>query len=231
MRRVEVGRGGVRRAAPWLRGPVGAPDGFGLLLGGFSMSLPRSVATGSTTFVDDSTPYSIDAAHTSGFLFSTSVERRFLAFAFETRWGYTSFHGTVSPAQGAAGPFAMTGNLLQWGVRLRVGARLPLGNVALAAGSGLGAGMWIVNRATIDPTPGNVTSMQGNTPQGVHGVWSVPFWASATLKPSCGWGLQAIASYDVQPTNGEGDALFLGAGLLWQPSASCAEPASIEVTP
>jgi hypothetical protein len=214
-------------ADDWLQGPAGAPDGFGLAMGGFSMSVPGSVARGTSTFVNHATPYAIDGARISGLVLSTSFERRFLALALDTMWGYGSFSGSVSPA-GASGPLSMTGNLLRWSARLRIGARLPLGRVSLAGGSGLGGGMWVVNRATVDEsTYGGFTE----TPQGVHGSWSLPLWASATFKPACDWGVQVIGSYDLEPTHTDQSALFLGAALLWQPSAACAEPERVRVTP
>ena len=57
----------------------------------------------------------------------------------------------------------------------------------------------------------------------------VRYWLGLTIKPGCNWGLQLLASYDMRPTDFDNSGLSFGAGLMFQPSAACSEPAGVQV--
>jgi len=230
--------GRMRVASPMLEGPVGAPDGFGLLLGGYTTPYPESLRSGVRTTLGDSTAFAIDPTSAQGFWLSTSFERRYFALALDTTIGGGHLSGSVRALQSApagmpgsppsAVPF--TGSFLDFGLALRVGARLPLRYATLEAGSGIGGDLW----ATIDANDAstgapNMTVAEGA--QGLSGALYVPLWASTTVKPFCGVGVQGLASYDAEPSNGWHGGVALGVGLLLQPSASCSEPAGVAVRP
>lgn len=224
-------------ADDWLAGPVGAPDGLSYVFGGFSSGLPASLASGTTAspYGGDST-YSIDTKSLGGVWLSFAYERRFLDVAFDTAIGGGAVSGTVvgiapsatgsSPA--AAGPFRFTGSVMDDALALRVGARVPLEYVSLAAGAGLGGSMWLMLGEKVDS--GSATS-NVRPPSGVQLAWDVPLWASATVKPFCDWGVQAMGAYQWQPTAAAASTVMVGVGLEWQPSAACREAPGITVSP
>jgi hypothetical protein len=230
------GRLAVARAA--LDGPVGAPDGFGLVLGGFTAPYPESIRSGVDSMGMSPTAYSIDPTSAQGVWLASTFERRYFALALDTTLGAGQLGGNVrSPADtppapgGSPGPSPFTGSFLETGLALRVGARLPLRYAALAAGSGIGGSLWLVNQATVasgGASPGQTSAM---AVQGVHAAWDVPLWAAVTVKPFCGLGVQALASYDAEPSQSWHGGVMLGVGLMFQPSAACSESAGLGVRP
>jgi hypothetical protein len=226
-------------ARPVLEGPVGAPDGLGILLGGYTSPYPESLRSGVHTLGLSSTAYTIDPASTQGFWLSTSFERRFFALAFDATFGAGQLTGTMRSLPGAptmtpiaTRPLPFSGSFLDGGLTLRVGARVPLRYATLEAGSGIGGSVWVVDQAKIAPAAAaSANGIVLAEPPGANAAWHVPLWAAVTLKPFCGVGVQALASYDAEPDASWHGGVLLGAGLLLQPSASCAETATIDVKP
>jgi hypothetical protein len=56
-------------------------------------------------------------------------------------------------------------------------------------------------------------------------------WAAVTIKPSCNWGFQGLAEYNVHPTATDNDAMTFGVGVMYQPNDACSQPASLHVAP
>ncbi len=111
------------------------------------------------------------------------------------------------------------GSVFATSAALRFGGRVARDRYALAAGAGLSAGLWT---ATIVADP---------EASGATFDWGVPVWSSLTIKPSCGMGVQALASYDVRPGDLEASSLELALGLQWQPSEACSEAPGLAVSP
>jgi hypothetical protein len=200
-----------------LAGTVGAPDGFGFMLGGFTRALDSRTTSASVNgTVVSIAPSSI----ASGWLAST-YEHRHVVLASDIQVGTANTSGTANPPGATA--TEMYTDILDLRFAARIGFRLPLGNVALAAGTGIGVD--VVN------TSGAVASDPFSTPLGETDAEAyIPLWASATYKPSCGFGVQAYAGYDIYPGESAENAPTFGAALVWQPSASCSQPAGLRVT-
>lgn len=212
-----------------LLGPTGAPDGITLVLGAFSSTYPAALRTGVTSTAP--TSYSLDATSAHGGWISTGIERRHFVFAADVATGWGSLAGTVTripdPRFPTTPPAAvpMTGSFLASSLALRLGARIPLGSISLAAGSGIGGALWITTSAHLDRT---ATTEFVEAPEGASATWFVPVWATATVKPSCDWGVQVLASTNVEPTS---DGVTFTVGAMYQPSASCAEPVGVRESP
>jgi len=198
-----------------LLGPTGAPDGLGILLGAYSATRGAHV---STNDLGDST-YAWNDIQTTGGLLSMSYEHRRFLFGYDLMVGTGSASGTSTTMDpfggGSSGPSPFTASELQLGNRLRVGVRLPERTYALAAGTGVGGDAYITT--------------SGLTGAGGDFDFYVPLWASLTIKPSCSWGVEVLASYDVHPTSMAESAPELAAGLQWQPSAACSEQPGLSV--
>jgi len=219
-------------ANPALLGPVGAPNSWGFGLGMFTSSYPDSLRAGVSSPNILPTSYSVDRAAVQGISLSSSVERRHLLIAADDLIGWGSIAGTAQalPSFGTPGsaPMAFTGSVLENSTQLRIGMRVPLSYVALAAGAGLGLTLWTTNSVQVS---GGAAQVAPIALEGMTAMWDVPLWASATFKPSCNWGVQVLASYEVQPTDTSGNMTVMTAGLQWQPSASCEEPPGLTLTP
>ena len=111
---------------------------------------------------------------------------------------------------------------------LRVGARVPMGHVALEAGIGVGLSLVDFHGDLSSPTLGTLSPP---TPTGMDVDWYVPVWSGITFKPSCTWGLQALVSYDLEPSNGMSGNATLLAGVEIQPTPACSEPTRVDVRP
>jgi len=199
-----------------LTGPTGAPDGFGLLLGAYTQSRgPYTTTNGLDT------TYAWNELDTTGAMVSLSYEHRRVAFAYDLVVGTGTTSGmstTTEPPElgGVQAPRPFTANELGVGSRVRVGLRLPERSVAFAVGSGIGGDVTITTSGLLG-TGGDDFD------------FFVPLWASLTVKPSCSWGVQVLASYDVHPTAMAESAPELTAGLQWQPSAACSESPGLTV--
>ena len=208
-----------------LRGTVAAPNGFGFGFGFYEGTF--SLRTGSDDLFH--TSYAYDRGSTTGGLTTFAYERRGFAFAYDLAVAGGSVTGSAwstDPMESSPGPVPFDGWTLQFANTLRVGARHSLQHVALAAGTGVGGDLWIVSaHVHQDPT---TTAFLAN-PGLADLDWYVPVWASLTLKPSCGWGAQLLASYQLHPTAMAESSPVITAGVLFQPSDACSEPPKIVV--
>jgi hypothetical protein len=201
-----------------LAGTVGAPNGFGFLLGGFT----RSLGTRTTSASVNGTVVSIAPSSIAGGWLASTYEHRHFVLANDIQIGTTNTNGTANPPD-TTGTEPYTGNILDLRFALRVGVRLPLHDVALAAGAGIGVD--VLN------TSGSVANDPFSTPlDDTDAEAYIPLWATATYKPSCSFGVQAYAGYDIYLGERAEDAPTFGAALVWQPSASCSEPSGLRVT-
>jgi hypothetical protein len=200
---------------PDLMGTVGAPNGFGLTLGVLGTPATRGPNSGDG-FFDSS--YTYDPGHTaySGWL-STSWERRGFELAFDLSFGTGATSGTAM--QGGTTK-SFTGTTYRFSQTFRIGKRIALRDVSLAAGLGLGWDSWI-----------NSNDIDSVGPSEPDASWYVPVWASATIKPACNWGVQVLGEYDVHPTAGDNNGMGFGVGWIYQPNDACSQPPSLRVTP
>jgi hypothetical protein len=202
-----------------LRGPTGAPNGIGLLYGGYVTT--RGPHAGSDSFFHSA--YQYDATTSEGFWLGTSSEHRNFAFAFDTMMGYSSTSGTAMSTMNG-GTSAFTNSGLNMGMEARVGARLPLGSTVVAAGTGIGGDLWFFNSTLKDKSIEFLAK-----PDGGDASWYVPLWTAVTFKSSCDWGAQLLASYEVHPGAFNEDGPAVAAGLVWQPSDACSQPVGLVV--
>ena len=206
-----------------LSGPVGAPDGLGLGLGAFTSTFPDSLRTG----VKNGTSFTIGDATTDGVILSTTIEHRYFALGVDTALGFGSLSGTLTPTSSTS-TYDFTASHMMLSGALRLGARLPLEYVAILAGSGVGASLWMTTSGSVDE-PSNTAA--AFPPTGADFLWDVPLWAAIEIKPFCSWGVEVGGSYNVEPTNFDGNTVMLNASLLWQPSSSCCEGSGVTVSP
>jgi hypothetical protein len=222
---------------PTLEGPVGAPDGIGITLGASTAS--RAAASSQTTDLwGGTTAITTDATSMHGGWLALSYEHRSFVFATDLRVVWAATSGTVQtivPPEGlraSTQPLPFTGTTGLLSATLRIGARLPLHDVALAVGTGLGGAGWIASRDVDTSHVADPAQVFADSPNDhLDGGWYVPVWGALTIKPGCGWGIEALATYDVHPTALDDSGLSLSAGLLFQPSSACAERPAIRVTP
>lgn len=228
----ELATGRLAIADGALLGPVGAPNGFGLTLGilsGPAMNGPSDHGIGGFA-----TGYTYDPGNTSRSAWiGMSIERRHVAFSIDNLFGYGTTSGTAVQTMTIGpdpdpGPFHFTGDTYQFAMTARFGARIPLHDVALAAGSGIGFQSWFISTKLTDAT---TTDLFVDPPDTIDASWIVPLWAGATIKPSCNWGVQVLAQYDIHPTATQADGLELGAGFLYQPSDACSTAPGVRVAP
>jgi hypothetical protein len=208
-----------------LKGPVGAPAGGALLLGGLYGLLPTALTkTGNVTSIDGS-PSLV------GGVLSYTLERRNLFVGFDYAIARGGFSGYVSNGAGATTGTTFTGSQFDDEIELRIGARLPLRYLALMAGSGIGGSMWISsyneNQAGLSGQTFDNTGLEG----GIKFLWHLPLWAGINLKPTCDFGVQVTTAYNWDPTESAGSYPVAMASLMWQPSPSCSRTASVNVSP
>lgn len=201
---------------PSLRGPTGAPDGAGVVLGAYA-NLRGAHDAQDPVF---STHYAYEPTSTEGLWLSIPYEHRGFVFAFDLQTGGGPVSGTATTSGSDAGRYPLDGTAFEVGSALRLGARSSLDHFAIAAGTGLGGDLWL---GAGDIHGGNVLDPSFDA------TWYVPVWTAVDYKPSCSWGVQLLASYDVHPGDTHNDAPAFGAGLLWQPSSACAEQPGLSV--
>ena len=208
----EVISGRLAVSDPDWMGTVAVPNGGGITMGMVSMPTPTSARS------DDISGdrYGYDPVGTSlGGWLSTSWERGSWEIAQDLQFAVGSISGTVA-AGGSINSFA--GNTYQWSHAWRVGRRIALRDVSFGGGLGLGYNVWFDNSSS-------------NGPNNVDGSWFVPVWAAVTIKPSCHWGVQGLAEYNVHPTATDNDAMAFGVGVIYQPNDACSQPPSFHVAP
>lgn len=205
-----------------LQGPVGAPAGLGIAVGGYSLGVPRGMQAGTVTGLSGDSGYTTSGGQLRAIWMSASYEHRYLATALDGTFGWGTLNGTV---QGTATSFQESAMASTF--TLRVGARLPLRYLALAVGSGIGGSLWF-EQPQADATAMNAIITK---PSSGPFFWHLPFWAAATVKPLCDWGIQALASYQLEPNSSDGNTFGFGVGLVWQPSPSCSQAAEVRVVP
>jgi hypothetical protein len=205
-----------------LKGPVGAPNGFGVTFGMWFAPVPSGPSTNS--IFNQSATYDGGTTATGAYV-SFSHERRNLVVASDFAFAGGPTSGVVSEADFNSNPSSQrfTGSTFVSTDQLRVGARLPLQDVALEAGSGVGLSWWVRSTSIV----GDQTSLFA--PDGIDGTFYLPLWAGATIKPTCNWGLQVMGQYDVHPTSMDTNGFELAAGVMYQPSDSCSDTPGVRV--
>jgi hypothetical protein len=213
---------------PSLLGTTAAPNRIGIAFGGLASFLPSR--SGVSTLGPVTTGYATNPATLEGGWLSLSYEHRHFASALDTSIAWTSSAGTLTPITELApnsqnpGPQPYSDTLLDFRTTARLGVRAPMGSVAFAAGSGLG-----VSFLTHIPGQNQTNIGVAEPPSGLDASVFVPVWASLTVKPSCDVGVQVLASYDVHPTDSSENGVTIAAGLLWQPSDACSQPAGVKI--
>ncbi|HEY1585040.1 MAG TPA: hypothetical protein VGH63_05080 [Polyangia bacterium] len=204
----------------WRGGTAGSPNGFGITVGAWLQPAPGGAA-GDSVF-DQSETY--DSGHTAGGAYlSFSRERRFFLTATDITVAGGSTSGVVSGDRTAQ---QFTASVFDNRYQFRVGGRLPLHFASLAAGTGIGVEWWITSGQFTSPN--NTSGLFA--PDGPDASFYLPMWASATVKATCEWGVQALAQYDVHPSSMDTNGFSFGAGVIYQPSASCSEAPGVRVT-
>lgn len=205
-----------------LQGPTGAPNGSGVAFGAWLVPSPAGT---STNYFGQTATFDGTQRGNGGYL-SFSHERRNLVVAVDLGFAAIPVSGTETGMSvfGNQAPQGFAGTAYMSMTQLRVGGRLPLQELALAAGTGIGLDWWI-----------DSTSLSGSqtsglfAPDGVDATYYLPVWASATIKPTCNWGAQVTTQYDVHPSSMATNDVELTAGIVYQPSDACSEPVGVGV--
>ncbi len=211
---------------PWLMGTAGAPNGIGVVLGVVSATSPDHGDEQAFASPDQTNHFDPQTG-TGGWL-SITFERRRIAFAIDQAFLESTISGNSTSSSGStttSQPFQ--GHSFDWRSQFRIGARLPLRDVALSIGSGIGGDMWF-DSSTLSNA--STTGAFLTPPDGVGGGFYFPMWAAATIKPSCGWGIQVLGQYDIHPVSSSADGYELAAGLIFQGSDACSEPPGVRVS-
>jgi hypothetical protein len=207
---------------PHLLGTVGAPDHLGVIAG---VSYGAAPATSGTNVGSESS-WTASSSRPKGAWLALTFERRYLAAAFDWDIGATNVSGTttnIDPMRApASSEYGQRGWYMRWAGR--IGARLPLDVVSLAAGTGLGIELGMPDAPSLEMA----TAEKLGARESWRGFF-VPAWVSVTYKPTCNWGVVALASYDVHPFSTSTDAVSLALGLTFQPSVACSAPTDIHV--
>ncbi|HTR51907.1 MAG TPA: hypothetical protein VMJ10_14425 [Kofleriaceae bacterium] len=216
---------------PALQGPTGAPNGFAFMIGGYATGNTGS-ETGTTGSGELSGSYTLAPAAMQGVWLGLGAERRHLALWADDKLGWNTMSGSLNwsgavPFGGTPGPFPFTRNQFEDDTAIRIGARAPLGYAAVAAGAGIGM-RFDMTTSSQTPSGAEITPLP---PDGLDFSWYVPLWAAVTLKASCDWGVQAVAAYDIDPTDSASSRVEVLAGLEYQPSDACNEAPYVVVKP
>jgi hypothetical protein len=213
--------------------PTAAPNGFGLVLGALVVPAMRGPSEHVLGGFGTSYTYDANPAATGAWL-GLTVERRAFVFAIDWKFASGALSGTALQTMtidnlGTPGPFHFAGSAYEFASTLRLGARVSLDHVALAAGSGVGFETWI-DSTSLQGVAGR-SDVFADAPDGPDGSWLVPLWSTLTWKPSCNWGVQVLGEYDIHPTALATNGIELGAGVLFQPSDACSATPGVRVAP
>ncbi|MFT3697001.1 MAG: hypothetical protein QM831_27920 [Kofleriaceae bacterium] len=199
-----------------LKGTLGAPNGFGFMLGFVSSPSPKG--PGTNDIFQQSFQY--DGGYRAyGGAFNFEHQRRNLYVSWDTAFTIGSISGVTTSGSSSN---AFTGSAYRITQALRIGPRVALHDIAIAGGGGLGYEAWLAdgqNSTTLDK------------PDGPDGSWFIPAWVSVMVKPSCNWGFEGIAEYDIHPTADDSNGMTFTAGVMFQPSDSCERGPSLRVVP
>ena len=212
---------------PRLAAPITAPDGLGFAVGYFHVPDPAHGG------YDDSyqTSYAYDRVTYSGALLSVSYEHRNLALIGDLGLGHGSTSGIATyvgqemPDGATRLPQPYTGSANLARIDVRVGARIPMRWLALSGGAGFGIDAYL---PTSNYTEEGVISL-AHLPNDPDGDVFIPAWAALTVKPTCSFGAQLLATYDIHPMSTGESSAMISAGLIWQRSSACSEPARLVV--
>ena len=187
-----------------------AADGWGGTIGYFSAPYPGP-SSGSNGNVFPTT-YSQHGSQTQGVWLGGSYITGSTELAIDVRAGGGTITGTAM-AQGSPMVSYTTG-YDGMDLALRVGKRAAWQDFALSAGVGIAGGLWMPMGMSYQPSDAFV-----EPPQSVAGDFYFPLWSELTFKPSCEFGVQGMASYDLRPQGGS--APSFGVGLIYQPASAC----------
>jgi len=194
-----------------------AADGWGLAFGAFSTPFPG--ATGGTSGSVFPTSYTADVPALEGFWFSSSRADGSTELAFDMRVGGTSYAGTARNTEMNTQTVGYTGTYIGTAGAIRLGKRIAWDDFALAAGIGIAGAVWTSTITHTDPgAPIEATFVEPG-PGATVDLYA-PVWASLTVKPSCNWGVQALAEYDVREDT-DRSTPSLSLGMIWQPATAC----------
>jgi hypothetical protein len=222
-RRVEIGSrtnvtGRLEIDNPILRGPSGTPDGFDFAMGAFVSTLPSLVRSGTGNQGSYTPMFTTTSASMPGFTVSRGNIHRFFTFLAEESLGFGTQNG-VAHDGGYSGQFWR--HISYSDTSLRVGARLPLHNFALSAGSGVALTIW---------SPGASNGYNLPDPLGApEFTVNVPVWAMLDVKPTCNWGLRFTGTLSLNPVVTGETSFMTSAMIFYQPTTSCSESSGVQI--
>jgi hypothetical protein len=193
-----------------------ANDGFGHTFGYYTAPYqgPTSGMSGDVF----PTAFSAGSSQAQAFWYALSYERGSNVLALDYRIGGGSLSGTAINTQDHSAPVGYTLDYVATGLTARIGKRITFDSAELAAGAGL-AGALFVGHSSVDE--GAPIASMFVEPPGTSGDVSVPVWASLTVKPSCNWGVQGLAEYDLRPFTDAPASPAFAVGLIYQPASAC----------
>ncbi len=194
-----------------------AADGLGLVFGGFEA--PQLAAPTGTSGDVFPTAYSQSAGRLGGLWLAMSRSHGSSELALDLRLGGGSYEGMAANTEQSTPAVHYTGTMFGSALALRAGQRIAWQNVALAAGVGVAGALWS-GMASVDPQA-PVPAGFVEPPGGASADFYLPVWSSLTVKPSCSWGIQGLAEYDVRPLDTGASAPSLAVGVIWQPATAC----------
>jgi hypothetical protein len=207
---------------PFLFGSVGAPNGFTMGLFAFRTSLPRSITANVHPTFDTTghAHFDVDASSLYGVTFSGGYVHRFFVSHFDLSFGGASASAMGTHGDGTTESFDALMMVID--TQARIGVRVPLDDVAIEAGTGFGASLWIASTgAALE-----MTDLSSATKQ----TLDIPVWASVLVKPTCDLGVEIGAAYRFDPLDSADSTTMVDAGLVWEPNDSCDRAPSFEAT-
>jgi hypothetical protein len=194
-----------------------AADGWGITFGGFQRAFTGKTSGNSGDVFP--TAYTADVPALQGGWLSASLVRGSTELAFDMGIGGTSFSGTARNTADHTATVGYTGTYVGQEVAFRLGKRIAWDRFALAAGVGIAGAWWSAPDTKVDPAA-PIMDVFVQPTETVAELFT-PVWASLTVKPSCNWGVQGLAEYDVHPFGDTPDVPALALGLIYQPATAC----------